>query len=234
MAAMERIGGVKILVKNRPSGIFIPNDMYLETEFPFETEKEARKFHHDLTLALINERKALFVGNCRKGYRFETYICRKCLEDYLKKQLDPLAEPLRGRHRASLVNYFANAIAAIRRNPRQHQTNIVERCTYFHFQIQNAAGKRPKVSFPGRKIHHFDNEFELMNLQGFTSDAPAMLALFEMEADLCRQAAVGALEENYPANLIAYVMENFERYALGDRLASAVEELMAQGEDAFF
>lgn len=234
MVAMERIGGVKILVKNRPSGIFIPNDMYLQTEFPFETEQEARRFHHDLTLALVNERKALFVENCRKGYRFETYICRKCLEDYCRRHLDPSAEPHRGRHRASLVRYFANAVAAIRRSPAQHRTTIVERCTYFHFQIQNAEGKRPKVSFPGRKIHHFDNQFELMNLEGFTTDAPAMLALFEMEADLCRQAAVASLEANYPDRLIAYIVETFAAHGLGEALSSAVEELLAKGPEAYF
>lgn len=233
IATLERIGGTKILVKNRPSGIFIPNKMYLETEYPFETEKQARVFLHDLTLALINERKDLFLRNCRRGHRFETYICKHCLDDYLKKHLDPAAEPNKGRFRENVVNYFANAIAAIRRAPCQHQTKIIERCPYFHFQIQNADSRRPKLSIPGRKIHHFDNNFEQMNLEGFTSDAPAMLALFVAEADLCRQAAVKSLEEDYPANLIDYLTDRFRAYGLDAPLASAVDHLLQSDLDVY-
>jgi hypothetical protein len=233
MASMERIGGTKILVKNRPSGIFIPNEMYLATEYPFETEKKAQDFLHDLTLALIEERKTFFRSNCRKGYRFETFICQQCLDDYLHKHLDSAAEPNKGRHRENLVKYFANAIAAIRRSPQQHRTKIVARCAYFHFQIQNAGGQRPKLSFPGRKIHHFNNEFEQMNLEGFTSDAPTMLALFTAEADLCRQAALRELEQNYPVNLIAYLTDRFRIYGLDDALAAAVNALL-QSEAATY
>lgn len=234
LSAMERVGGTKIIVKNRPSGIFIPDAMYIETEYPFETEKKARVFLHDLTLALIDERKRLFLKNCRKGHRFETCICKACLKDYLKKHLDPAATPLKGRHRDNVIRYFANAIAAIQRNPLQHRTMIMERCPYFHFQIQNADGKRPRLSFPGRKMHHFNNDFEQMNLEGFTSDAPAMLSLFFAEADLCRQAAVKELEADYPATLIAWLTERFQEHGLGDALSAAVDELLRSGSDAFF
>jgi hypothetical protein len=234
MAAMERIGGTKLLVKNRPSGIFIPNEMYLETEYPFETEKKARLFLHDLTLALIDERKSLFLRNCRKGCRFETFICRHCLDDYLKKHLDPAAEPNKGRHRENVVKYVANAIAAIRRSPGQHLTKIVERCAYFHFQIQNADGERPKLSFPGRKIHHFNNDFEQMNLEGFTSDAPSMLALFVKEVDLCRLAAIKRLEQDYPINLVDYLTDRFRTYGLERDLTGAVDHLLQSGPHAFF
>ncbi len=234
MAAMERIGGTKLLVKNRPSGIFIPNGMYLETEYPFETDKKARVFLHDLTLALIDERKRLFLTNCRKGCRFETYICTHCLDDYLKKHLDPTVEPNKGRHRENVVKYVANAIAAIRRSPGQHRTRMVERCAYFHFQIQNAHGERPKVSFPGRKIHHFDNDYEQMNLEGFTSDAPPMLALFFKEVDLCRRAAVRTLEQDYPITLVDFLTNRFRAYGLESDLIGAVEELLQSGPHAFF
>lgn len=234
MAAMERIGGTKILLKNRPSGIFIPNEMYLQTEYPFETEKKARAFLHDLTLALINERKSWFLKNCRKGYKFETYICKHCLDDYLKKQLDPTAEPNKGKHRGDVVKYFANAIAAIRRSPHQHRTKIVERCAYFHFQIQNAEGKRPKLSFPGRKIHHFSNDFEQMNLEGFTSDAPSMLALFSAEVDLCRWAAVKEIEQDYPNKLIAYLTDRFRTYELSEALTAATDHLLRSDAYTFY
>ncbi len=234
ISAMERVGGTKILVKNRPSGIFIPSAMYLATEYPFESELRARQFRHELTLALIAERRSLFLENCRRGYRFETFICRHCLDDYLKRQLDPSAEPNRGRHRESVVRYFANAIAAIRRSPLQHRTSIVERCAYFHFQIQNAEGRRPKLSFPGRKIHHFDNDAEQMNLEGFTSDAPGMLQLFFSEADLCRRAAVEELERDYPDGLVAYLAQCFRSHGLEGELSAAVDHLLRSGPDAFF
>lgn len=234
ISAMERIGGAKILVKNRPSGIFIPNDMYLDTEYPFEVDKTAGAFWRDLTLALVEERKSLFRRNCRKGCRFETYICKQCLDDYLKKHLDLSVEPYKGRHRENVVRYFANAIAAIRRSPYQHQTRIVERCTYFHFQIQDADGRKPKLSFPGRKIHHYNNEFEKMNLEGFTSDASAMIALFRAETEMCRRASMKALEQSYPDNLIAWLMDRFRRCGLDEDLASAVEHLLQSDGGGFY
>ena len=81
MAALENIGGTKILVKHRPSGIFLPSDLYMMKEFPAESDREADRFFRTFTREVVAERKSLFLENCERGYRYETYMCRECLAE---------------------------------------------------------------------------------------------------------------------------------------------------------
>ncbi len=228
LAALEGIGGNKILVKSRPSGIFQPEQLYLQREYPFKNGSEAGTFLYDLTLALVQERRALFKKNCNAGSYFETYICLTCLDDFLDKNLNNKSYSLDDYYRELVVMYFANAISVILHKPKQHRTKIVERCPYFHFQLQNVDSDSPKLSFPGRKLHDFQNEYDQLNLEGFTSDSPAMIALFRREVDLCEKSIVPDIDQNYPRNLIDFLLKRFKRYGLKAKLQTAVDELMGK------
>lgn len=228
LSALERIGGTKIIVKNRPSGIFQPEKLYLQREYPYTNGSDAETFLYDLTLTLVRERRELFKRNCRAGNRYETYICLKCLDDYLKKNLGGRHNVHRDNHRELVVMYFANAISVVKSNPHQHQTKIVERCPYFHFQLQNADGESPKISFPGRKLHDFPNGYDRMNLEGFTFNSPAMIELFRGEINLCKKAVITDIDQNYPENLTNFLLQRFDRFGLKPTLQSAIDELMAK------
>ena len=128
LATLAKIGGTKIIVKNRPSALFMADELYLKNDYPFSFEKDQRAedFHHAFTLALLRERKRLFLENWKSGYRFETYICKNCLKEYLQNHLSIDDGPENRIHKRLIIQYFANALGAIQLSPKQHILKIVE------------------------------------------------------------------------------------------------------------
>jgi hypothetical protein len=111
-----------------------------------------------------------------------------------------------------VLHFFANAAAAIRANPDQHRTWIMERCPWFDYMIQGDDLDDPKVFFFGKKSHSYDTTQEQVNLQGFSSDSPSMVDLFRKETQLCRGAVDPQQKMNYPGNLIRYFTQLFKPY----------------------
>jgi hypothetical protein len=232
LAAFAKIGGTKIILKDRPSALFMPDELYLKNDYPFSYEKDQRAedFHHAFTLALLKERKSLFVQNWQKGFRFETYICKNCLKEYLHKQLAVDDTPESKQYKNLIVRYFANALGAAIKSPSQHIMKIVERCAYFHMQIQDADGKNPKINFPGRKPHVYNNVYEKKNLEGFSTDSPHLAVIFQTEIDLCKKSADPFIESNYPHNLTDYILGIFETFNLRKKLESDIQWVVNQDE----
>jgi transcriptional regulator with XRE-family HTH domain len=219
LSPMERMGGTKILVKKAPSVLFMPEELYLGHK-PDTCNDDApdKNFYHAFNRALFKERKAIFQEGCDAGTRFETYICRNCLEDYVKQVM----AVNQGNQSELVLRFFANAAAAIRANPDQHRTWIIERCPWFDYMIQGADRDAPKVFFFGKKCHDYHAENEQSNLQGFTSDSPAMIELFRKETQLCRRAIDPQLEKNYPQSLIRYFRQLFTPYRCEEKFESFI------------
>ena len=236
LSSIERMGGTKILVKDTPSSLFMPDEMYLKREYPFTYEKDdqAEDFRCAFSLALLRERKGLFLENCKKGYKFETYICKRCLEDYLQSKLGTDLVSDDRREQQLVIEYFANAIAAILKKPEQHQTRLVERCAYYVLQLQDIQGKHPIVFFLGRKPHDYDNIHEQQNLEGYTSDSPLMISLFKKEINTFRRAVDKSTATNYPVQFIEHLLSSFEDFGLRTELESAVDKLTRRDEQIFF
>ena len=230
LAALAKVGGTKIIVKNRPSALFMSDELYLKNDYPFSYEKDQRAedFHHAFTLALLQERKRLFLENWKRGYRFETYICKNCLKEYLQLHLSKDDKPEDRQHKQLIVQYFANALGAIQLSPAQHILKIVERCPFFHMQIQDADGPNPKINFPGRKPHVYHNETEQKNLEGFTTDSPQLVDIFLNEIDLCRKSAIRQFESEYPHNLTHYILKLFESFGLNSELSAGIKIFTTQ------
>lgn len=217
LSPMERMGGTKILVKKAPSVMFMPDELYLGHK-PDTNENETpdKSFYHAFTSALFKERKAIFQKHCDEGALFETFICRHCLEDYIKKVMDPNI----GSRPELVLRFLANAAAAIHANPDQHHTWIMERCPWFDYMIQGDDRDDPKVFFFGKKSHDYGSTNEQINLQGFTSDSPSMIELFRRETQLCRSAIDPQLEKNYPDNLIRYFRQLLAPYGCDRKFES--------------
>ncbi len=233
LAHMERLGGHKLLVKDTPSVLFMPEKLYIQANHTTEESPDAREFYADLMKALLRERKQVFYKSISRGCCFETFICRDCLESYLERNLDP-AQDSSGDHLRLIIQYFANVIGAVKRNPDQHRIGIVERCSHFDFQIQGINRDKPKVFFFGKPSA--DHRASVMHqaLQGFASDAATMIALFEQESQLCRQTVDRTIMANYPASLTAYISGLFNRAGLGRELEIAAGEVDRGGELVFF
>jgi transcriptional regulator with XRE-family HTH domain len=214
LSPMERMGGTKILVKKAPSVLFMPDALYLGHRPAAANDNlPARNFYEAFTRALFRERKAIFRQSCDNGDCFETFICRQCLEDYIDKAMTDDG----GDRRDMVIQFFANATAAIRSDPQQHQTWIMERCPWFDYMIQGDDQPAPKVFFFGKKNHEYGTSNGQINLQGFTSDSASMIDLFRKETALCRKAIDPELKSDYPDNLIRYFSRLFARYGLQGR-----------------
>jgi len=234
LVALERLGGSKIIVKNRPSGVFMPLELYLLKEYPYETDNQAARFRYQLTSAILAERRQLFLANCASGNRIETYICKTCLDDYLARNLAPAARRKDSRRTELVVNYFANALSLALRKSDIHRLYIMERCPYFHFLMQDADSRHPKVSYPGRKMHVFNNQYDKRMLEGFTTDLPAIVALFKKEIEMCKGAVDETISGDYPHSLYAYLLARFAKFDMAAELKDSLAALMQEPHLRFY
>jgi len=220
LSPMERMGGTKILVKEVPSVLFMPEALYLgHDQGSSDGKSAARNFYEAFTRELFRERQAIFQKSCREGALFETYICRHCLEDYIQKAM---TENEADDHEL-VLQFFASAAAAMRANPQQHRTWIMERCPWFDYMIQGDDRPSPKVFFFGKKTHAYGASDGQINLQGFSSDSMSMLELFRKETQLCRKAVNPDLKQGYPESLIDYWAQLFAGYGKQEAFRALIE-----------
>lgn len=227
MAALAQIGGTTIIIKDRPSGIHIPMDLYMLKEFPIEEDDEAARFFMTFTHDIVAERKRLFQSNCEKGYRFEAYMCRECLEDSLNRHIGKKAQDHSMLKVELFAKYFANAVSVSLKFPSQHIHKVIDRCTYFQFMFQDADGKNPKVSYTAEKKHYYEKGWDQLNIEGFLSNAPGITDLFFNEVENCRKAAKKNDALNTPDGFRRYIHELFNRHGVGDLFEKALSDLMA-------
>jgi len=234
LAVFEAIGGTKVLVKNRPSGIYQPYALYMMKEFQLEVGGEAARFLYALTGRMVQERLRLFRENCRKGSRVVNYMCGKCFSESMDRNI---GKCVRSEDTAKLklyAQYYANAISNAVKFPEQHRFHIVERCSTFEFLIQDADGKKPKINFTGSSPHSYENPYDQHNLQGFSTDAPPTLRLFEGEVEMCKASLNSDDPRNTPQGLREYVAEKFARWDARKFFDEAMDELLATSEVKLF
>ncbi|MCG8639995.1 MAG: hypothetical protein MI862_09665 [Desulfobacterales bacterium] len=227
MAALAQIGGTTIIIKDRPSGIFIPMDLYMMKEFPIEEDNEAAKFFMTFTHDVVAERKRLFLKNCKKGFKFEAYMCRECLVECLKKNVGHSAQKASMARVELFAKYFANAVSAGLKFPDQHLHNVIDRCTYFQFMVQDAEGEHPKVSYTSEKKHYYKREWDQLNIEGFISNGREITDLFFNEVENCRQASKMNSGINTPEGFWRYIQDLFNRHGVGGLFEKALSDLMA-------
>lgn len=227
MAALENLGGTKIIVKNRPSGIFIPMELYMKKEFPQETDDGAAQFFKNFTHDVVAERRRLFFHNCAKGYRYESYMCKGCLEESMDRNIGARAQVASMDRVALYARYFANAVSVTLKFPDKHLHRVVRRCTHFEYQIQNADGSQPKVTFTSGRRHYYHKEWEQLNLEGFLSSGSSINDLFLKEVEKCRAGMDESQAVCTPEGFAAYIRSQFELHGVGKLFDRALEELMA-------
>ena len=226
MAALENIGGTKILVKHRPSGIFLPSELYMMREFFTEANGETDKFYRVFARDAVAERKTLFIKNCNRGQRFETYMCRECLEESLERNIGPKAQVADPRKVDLYAKFYANAVSATLKAPDQHFHRIVNRCSYFQFQIQDADSLSPKVSYTAMRRHDYDEAYDQSTLESFLSDDAGIVALFKNEVTQCAAACDCTGGDDPSTAFHATIQNQFETVGLGAQFNAALAVLM--------
>ena len=230
LARMEQIPGTKILTRHSPSAVFMPAELYHGQDAYSESDNAARPFYEAFSQALFVQRKDNFLRwEKQRTNRFETYMCRSCLEAYLDKQLAHSTDPVDTHRQEQVVRYFANAIRFIIQHPEQHLTYVCDHCSFFIYQIQDADHKNSKVLYLGKAMHKTGRGPGRMSLQGFVSGNPHKVALFMRETRLCRRSIVAGINADYPKGLLDYLFGLFEARGLGRALQDAVDGLLASG-----
>ncbi len=176
------------------------------------------------------ERKALFLENCKKGYRFETYMCRSCLEESFERNMGADTQKANPRKITLGAQYFANAVSATLKAPEQHLHKVVRRCGYFHFQMQDANGQTPKISFTADRKHVYNEELDQLTLESFFSDAPGILDIFKNEVESCKNAIETEENIDTPEGFHSFIRSLFGRYGIESEFDTALSELMASPE----
>ena len=123
-----------------------------------------------------------------------------------------------------VLQFFANAAAAVRAYPQQHRTWIMERCPWFDYMIQGDDRPLPKVFFFGKKSHAYGDTGGQKSLQGFSSDSISMIDLFRKETQLCRKAVGPDLKKGYPESLIDYWTQLFAPYGKGKAFRVLIDQ----------
>ena len=234
VVVLERIGGNRVLVKNRPSGTFMPHELYLMKEYPYESNDSAARFRYELTSEILVERSEVFRRNVQRGYHSTTYICRNCLADYLDRNIGLAAQKSAPKRTELVCRYFANRLSLSLKQPENHKIYIIERCPYFHFLIQDIDGTSPKVSYPGRKMHNYDNEYDKRLLEGFTTDLPPIVAHFRHEVEMCELAVAEADKTHFPETFVDEIFALFSKHGLHSQLKAFLQTLMQSDSLEFF
>jgi hypothetical protein len=153
-------------------------------------------------------------------------MCRACLDESLERNIGPEAQKA-DPHKVDLyAKFYANAVAASLKAPDQHLHRIVNRCTYFQFQIQDAAGKSPKVSYTAMRRHDFIESCEQLTLESFLSDDAAIVALFNNEVAQC-VAVRDQTDGGHPSNDFHSTIQNkFAAFGLDSQFDAALAVLM--------
>jgi transcriptional regulator with XRE-family HTH domain len=233
MAALENIGGTKVLVKHRPSGIFLPSELYMMREFLTESNSEADKFFRLFAWDVVAERKTLFMENCNRGERFETYMCRECLAESMERTVGLTAQIANPRKVELYAKFYANAVSATLKAPDQHLYRIVNRCPYFQFQIQDADSLTPKVSYTAMRRHEYGEAYDQFTLESFLSDDNAIVTLFKNEVKLCMAAIDPKAECDTPEGFHAHIRDHFSAFGMAACFDAALAELMETSELRF-
>jgi hypothetical protein len=152
-------------------------------------------------------------------------MCRACLEESLKRNIGRRHKrPIRAKS-ILYVKFYANAVAASLKAPDQHLHRIVNRCTYFQFQIQDAAGKTPKVSYTAMRRHDDIDACDQLTLESFLSDDAAIVALFKNE--VTHVPLPGIAGGGHPSNdFHAAIQNEFARFGLDRQFDVALAVLM--------
>ena len=232
LAALEDLGGTKIIVWSRPSAIFLPMDLYMDREFPrpLPGVKEAQEFYRIFTREIIAQRKTLFLENCKAGMAYETYICKECLGLSLQNNIGAQAQDQDMARVEQVAQFYANVVSAVLKFPGQHRYGIMDRCPYFQFQIQDAQGDQPKVSFTSVRKHPRETKWEAPHIQGFFSNAPGISDLFLAEVDYCRASASQDPDLNCPEGFADHIRKQFTAHGVDALFDTALTPLMDQPE----
>ena len=234
LATAEHIGGTKIVVTNGPSGVYQPHNLYLQKEYQHEEDGEAGAFLLEFASQVVRDRLDTFRANCKAGFKNIGYICCHCFSESLDRNLKFCAKTGDESKLTQLAQYYANAISCTMKFPEQHQLYIVERCSQFQFLMQNAESKSPKVIFSGQSPHAFNNPYDQLNLEGFSTDASSFVNLFRMEIAMCESSVNKEDPRNTPQGLSDYIYSKFVKWDAGHLYDAALQKLLATPELTLF
>ncbi len=192
---VERTRGSLIIVNDRPTAALTPEG------FRSYVDRKLLKSHPiygDLIEAVGRER----TGNLTRKLADSTvehYICRRCLEEYVRGCDDPVESVWRRKHVEQLIWYVANF--------KNFRLFVCDSCSRFTFTVsipRDAADGAEKLLFMGRAPHGSPRD-GLDHIAGFTTENQLVVANFKEGLEAIRSKVIPGLKNR--EKLLRYLRE---------------------------
>ncbi len=169
--AMEYIQGDQIMVNDRPTVCLREPG---HRSFSDSRLVEAHPLYAELLETIGKVRRKQLEVNL-KNYTITHYLCRECLEDYVRANGNTQEEYWRKKHVANLLDYHQRFP-----NLKVHITGV---CSYMLFSIKEPTDSSDiQFNFCAKPGHYVPGE-RPGRLSGFSTSNPVILQTFQEELD---------------------------------------------------
>ncbi|BEQ16918.1 helix-turn-helix domain-containing protein [Desulfoferula mesophila] len=193
MLAAERLPGHHVVVSSEPTVCLRAPGHRLHSE---RLLAKTHLIYGELVEAIGRERLKVMENNLEQ-HQVEQYICKKCLEDYLRLCEDPVEKAWR-------VQHVQNVLSCLDRFPKW-KFLLTNSCPTFSFVLKTpdpATGESDKLLITRLAPHRFQGT-RTGKLTGFTTDNQVIIQNFKEEL----RGLAGAVHQQYldRSNLLDYL-----------------------------
>lgn len=198
LLSVERIRGGHIIVSPRP-----PSCLRAEGHRHYSEKAlvDSHPIYGNLIVAILRERKRVLLGNLAE-HSLEHYVCRNCLEDYIRRCDDAVERNWRVEHVRSTIGMLTTY--------KNFNLFLTRECPSFVFVLKTppkASRKNDKLIITVLPPHRFQVRTSGL-LAGFATDSKAVILNLKEEVKYLHQARLNEFTErnrllDYLENLIS-------------------------------
>lgn len=182
MLSLERAPGHEVIVNDRPTVNLMVEGHRSHTDREI---LDRHPVYRELNEAIGTARRENFFRLLSKD-RIDHYICKACLEEYLRPDLDPMERRYRYLHVKALLN-------AVQSQPKFH-LYLTDTCVnlVFTLKLSGQDGINDKLSYSSRAPHNLSRG-ERGRLIGFITENPTLCECFKEELSQVTKTVIDSL-----------------------------------------
>jgi transcriptional regulator with XRE-family HTH domain len=185
LLSAERMPGPHVIVSTRPASCLRTEGHRLYAE---KALVAAHRIYGELVAEINRERRRRLMINLN-NHPLEQYVCRKCLQDYIKNCDDPVEKAWR-------IEHMKNAIRMINGFDNYH-FYLVDECASFIFVLKTPVTDTPeseKLVITVLPPHRLQIRTSGL-LAGFATDSQAVILNFKEELRFIRESVIDAYRD---------------------------------------
>jgi len=185
LLSLEMAPGPQVIVNDRPTISFLPRGHRTHI---YRAVLSRHRMYNELIEAVGRARRDNFF-QLVSGHRIDHYICRRCLDDYLRADHADEAEKLwRARHVAQLLDVV--------KKEKKFHLFLTDACVNFNFTMKMGTeqGDPDKLSYSARAPHEV-NRSRRGRLIGFITENPNLCQCFKDELSRVAESVIENLKD---------------------------------------